>query len=266
MDRFEEVWEKWDREELAGQISSHCENRKKYLDLVKKYLGKGGEARALEAGCGSSIDAHIVAEGMDAEIYGIDISRKALDIARNVSQHFDRKVTLALGDVLNLEFEKNSFDVVFSQGLIEHFKKPLDALEEQVRVLRPGGVLIVNVPQKFTAYTVHKHILARLGRWEWGEETEFSSRELARYGDRLGLEFLERCGYDYWRSPFEIMFVLRTLDRKIGKVPFVKRAHALVVISRFWTKWWDLLEEKFGHLFMKNIIYVYRKHYEDTFR
>ena len=98
-----------------------------------------------------------------------------------------------------------------------------------------------------------------MGRWEWGYETEFSSGQLCRYAGLLSLEVMDKCGYDYWRSPFEPIFVLRTLNRKVGKIPFAARCPVYATVSKFWDKIWDAFEERWGHLFMKNIVYAYRK-------
>ena len=257
--RFEDIWKKWDAGDLRERIQRQKQSRAKYLELVIKYLPRDGVANILEVGCGSSIDLRIVAEETGASATGVDISEEALGIARLLEPYFNSKVRLVSGDARDLEFGEGAFDMVFSQGLIEHFKDPLEALREQVRVLKEGGILIVNVPQKYTAYTVNKHFMAMLGRWEWGKETEFSSRQLYRYGGLLGLEFLERAGYGYWLSPFEVVYVLRTLNRKMSKVPFMKKCRGYEKFSRSWDRMWERLEDKYGHFFMKNIIYVYRK-------
>jgi ubiquinone/menaquinone biosynthesis C-methylase UbiE len=258
-EKYEEIWEKWDNAELERQIEFHREGRRKYLGLVEKYLKNTPGLKALEVGCGSSIDSHLVAEKTMADLYGVDISEEALRVAREVSGKFDKKVNLSVGDALKLEFSPGTFDLVFSQGLLEHFEKPREVLKEQIRVLKPGGILVVNVPQKYTVYTVYKHLAALFGRWEWGAEIEFSSWQLKWLGDHLGLEFLEKHGYDYWRSPFEVTFVLKTLDDKIAKIPFVKESSTYKEASGFWRKMWGNLEDRYGYLFMKNIIYVYRK-------
>ncbi|MGB3241884.1 MAG: methyltransferase domain-containing protein [Candidatus Omnitrophota bacterium] len=258
-EKYEKIWSKWDKAELEKQIEFHREGRRKYLGLVEKHLKKTPGLKALEVGCGSSIDSHLIAEETTADLYGVDISEEALRVAREVSLKFDKKVNLSVGDALKLEFDPNTFDLVFSQGLLEHFDKPLEVLKEQIRILKPGGILIVNVPQKYTVYTIYKHLSALFGRWEWGAETEFSSWQLKWLGNHLGLEFLEKHGYDYWRSPFEVSFVLKTLDDKIAKIPFVKESPAHKEASGFWKKMWADFEDHYGYLFMKNIIYVYKK-------
>ncbi|MBU0479208.1 methyltransferase domain-containing protein [bacterium] len=256
---FDSVWDKWQDVNIEEQIISHRSARNKYIGVISKYLSRGSGAKALEVGCGTAIDSYIVSTETGMEIYGVDISEDALKIAEKVEERFSCKVRLSRGDAMSLGYHDEMFDLVFSQGVIEHLVRDVRALKEQVRVLKTGGVLILNVPQKYTAYTMHKHLMSHIGRWEWGHETEFSSRQLARYGKYLGLDILERFGYDYWRSPFELIFVLRTLNHKIGKIPLLRKSPGYGKVSEFWDAMWERLEDKSGHFFMKNLVYVYRK-------
>jgi len=67
---------------------------------------------------------------------------------------------------------------VFSQGVLEHFADPSAVMRDQVRVLKPDGVLVVDVPQKYNVYRLRKHAAMRAHRWPWGWETEYSVGEL----------------------------------------------------------------------------------------
>ncbi|MBD3425619.1 MAG: methyltransferase domain-containing protein [Candidatus Omnitrophica bacterium] len=256
---YDDIWDKWDGSTISKQVEAHRSARKRYLETLKKYLSVKVNPKVLEVGCGSSIDLHLLAEEREIEAYGVDISETALEIAAGVSEYFNKKIHLSQGDAENLEFRDEMFEMVFSQGLIEHFDDPLLVLKEQARVLKPGGILVVNVPQTYTVYTVYKHFMAKLGRWEWGEEKQFSAWLLEQMGKYLDLEMLEKCGYDYWRSPFEMVFSLRTLNNKIKKIPFIGRHLMNSSISRIWDETWSKLEDKWGWAFMKNLVMVFRK-------
>jgi SAM-dependent methyltransferase len=64
------------------------------------------------------------------------------------------------GDARNIPYADNSFDIVISLGLAEHFNKEerIKVLKEQVRVLAEGGLLICQVPNFHTVYGVRAKI------------------------------------------------------------------------------------------------------------
>ncbi|MBT4291670.1 methyltransferase domain-containing protein, partial [bacterium] len=103
------------------------------------------------------------------------------------------------GDALAKPFAENSFDIVFHQGLLEHFRDPLPLLVEDLRVLKPGGHLVVDVPQTFHYYTVGKKILIAMGKWFAGWETQFTPAQLERVGVAAGGELVRT--YGDWMVP-----------------------------------------------------------------
>ena len=78
------------------------------------------------------------AAGQGAQAFGVDISRPIVVQARAA---FDREpLHAAVADIRALPFADASFDAVYSMGTIEHFRDSERALDEMVRVLRPGGL------------------------------------------------------------------------------------------------------------------------------
>ena len=71
--------------------------------------------------------------------------------------------------------------------------------KECLRVLKPGGHLIVDVPQTFHYYTVGKKILIAMGRWFAGWETQFTPAQLERVGQEAGGELVRT--YGDWMVP-----------------------------------------------------------------
>src|SRR5919198_1151518 len=61
---------------------------------------------------------------------------------------------LAVGDVERLEFSEGSFDAVLAMGVLEYLPSRDAALREMVRVLRPGGHVVLTVPNRAAAYHV----------------------------------------------------------------------------------------------------------------
>jgi SAM-dependent methyltransferase len=122
-------------------------------------------------------------------------------------------------DALRMPFRDASIDVVFHQGLLEHFRDPLPLLRENVRVLAPDGILLVDVPQRFHLYTVLKHFLIAIGRWFAGWETEFTIGELERLMRTAGVTVTRR--YGSWMVPGLLYRSIRVvlLRSRVARLP-----------------------------------------------
>jgi SAM-dependent methyltransferase len=111
------------------------------------------------------------------------------------------------GDLRSLSFADGTFDVVFSQGVLEHFPDPVPAITEQARIVTSNGFLIVDVPQKYNLYTLWKGYLLRQGRWAYGWETQYSPGELKHLGVRCGLQPV---GVGSWGDTIAYSFRMRS--------------------------------------------------------
>lgn len=100
--------------------------------------------RVLELGCGrGSISAYFSEAGYDCTL--LDLSPEAVQVAERVFDRNGLKGTFVEGDATATGFPDASFDVVVSIGLLEHLEDLRGALAEQVRLLRPNGVLLAYV-------------------------------------------------------------------------------------------------------------------------
>jgi len=172
-------------------------NDERLLDALSTAMPLRG-ARVLEVGAGTGRDAVRLAE-LGAHVTVLDYVREALDIVQRNAARAGVQVDTVHGDAFAMPFRDGSFDVVFHQGLLEHFREPLPLLAENARVLAPGGVLLVDVPQRWHPYTLVKKAYIAAGRWFAGWETEFSARELAALVESTGLRVEHR--YGDWLVP-----------------------------------------------------------------
>jgi phosphatidylethanolamine/phosphatidyl-N-methylethanolamine N-methyltransferase len=99
--------------------------------------------RVLEVGVGTGISLPYYSQ--QCRVVGVDISEAMLKVARQrvAEQHMTNVERLAIMDVQALEFDDASFDVVTAQYVVNTVPDPEAALDEFMRVLRPGGELIV---------------------------------------------------------------------------------------------------------------------------
>jgi ubiquinone/menaquinone biosynthesis C-methylase UbiE len=111
-------------------------------------------SRILDCGCGpGSITIGLAQWAPDGETVGVDLGAEQLDGARTLARNLGvNNLTFREGDIFDLPFGDDSFDVVFSQTVLCHIPDPEKALAEIKRVLRPGG--LVALRDAITASTV----------------------------------------------------------------------------------------------------------------
>jgi len=95
-------------------------------------------ARVLEIGVGLGAD-HEGFAAAGAELYGLDLTERAIEHTRARLAHAGLRSTLTVGDAEALPFADDFFDLVYSWGVLHHSPSPERALDEVWRVLRPGG-------------------------------------------------------------------------------------------------------------------------------
>jgi ubiquinone/menaquinone biosynthesis C-methylase UbiE len=176
-------------EDVYGTDDRIIENLLRYVDF--------NGLRVLEVGAGTGRDAAKM-RMLGADVVGLDYSEESLALMKSSMPvtGTGTPIDIVCGDALDLPLCSETFDVVYHQGLLEHFRNPGDLLEENVRVLKKDGILLVDVPQRYHYYTVLKHILMFFGKWFAGWETEFSVRELKTMVEKHGLEVVGVYGHN----------------------------------------------------------------------
>jgi len=112
--------------------------------------------RVLDIGCGSGRHTCRVFEmegvtvvGMDRSFSDVGEARDRLRYHEAVGAHGGGCWTVAAGDVTRLAFAENTFDLVICSEVMEHIPEDGKAAEELLRVVKPGGNLVVSVPRYF---------------------------------------------------------------------------------------------------------------------
>jgi phosphatidylethanolamine/phosphatidyl-N-methylethanolamine N-methyltransferase len=98
--------------------------------------------RILEVGVGTGIS--LPRYGKSTQVVGVDISESMLDKARDRAKRLGPdRIEIEVGDAEDLRFADSEFDVVVAQYVISAVPNPERALDEFVRVVRPGGEIII---------------------------------------------------------------------------------------------------------------------------
>ncbi len=175
----------------SGELEDVYGTDRRIIESLSKHVDLKGLA-VLEVGAGTGRDAGEIAS-LGAEVSALDYSEESLRLMRSALSGSAR---IVCGDATALPFRSESFDVVYHQGLLEHFRNPNDVLDENVRVLKHGGILLVDVPQKYHYYTLAKHALIALGKWFAGWESEFSAAQLRKLIEARGMRVLAVYGHN----------------------------------------------------------------------
>jgi O-antigen biosynthesis protein len=99
----------------------------------------------LDAGCGNGYGLQILEAASPAKLIGMDVADDAVARARS---EVSASTEVVQGDVRDLAFDDDSFDVAICFEVIEHIEGQEEALAELRRGLRPGGVLLISSPNR----------------------------------------------------------------------------------------------------------------------
>lgn len=107
------------------------------------------ETRALDAGCGYGLYSLALAESGCGQIDSVDVNPErisALERMKRDRPDLMKNISLQCGSITNLPFADRTFDLIICSEVIEHIKDDTKAASELLRVIKPGGILIVSTP------------------------------------------------------------------------------------------------------------------------
>ncbi len=113
-----------------------------YENVANEVFLNLSSGNILDVGTGPGILAFKVADKNDKfRVFGVDISSSMVEIAKNKAKKkgLSDRVTFQFGDVLNLPFEDESFDLVLSTFSFHHWSSPSKGIKEIYRVLKSGS-------------------------------------------------------------------------------------------------------------------------------
>jgi SAM-dependent methyltransferase len=126
------------------------DDRRSFLNHVKFYAFAGqfvAGKRVADVGCGSGYGCRLLKEAGAAEVFGCDVSARALRYAR---ERFGAFASFSLQTIVDLhEYPDGLADVVVSSEVLEHIKEygfEERALHELRRITAPGGLLVLGTP------------------------------------------------------------------------------------------------------------------------
>jgi SAM-dependent methyltransferase len=109
--------------------------------------------KMLDCGCGTGeFTCWYAAKGN--EMTAIDLSAPSIERAKVYAESYklNERIDFRKVSVLEMDFPDNTFDVVYSYGVLHHTADPVRGFENMVRVTKPGGVVIVSVYSSYSRF------------------------------------------------------------------------------------------------------------------
>jgi SAM-dependent methyltransferase len=224
--------------------SEYVRNKHLYVNLFNRRLDElllytdGERGQLLDVGCATGTLLEL-ARLRGWEAYGVDISEYATNIARAYYC-----LDVFTGELADAAYHDGQFDVVVMDDLIEHVADPTALVRESRRILKPGGLLTLNTPNRAGLW--HLFMGRRWFHYRQVEHTFFfSPAVMTDLLERNGFNVLEihssskiiDLNYAFGRLRYYNMAVSNLFSRTVGRllissVTFPIRVGEMVVFAR----------------------------------
>lgn len=205
-------------EVLTRDQEFHDAHRADIANEIERIAGHPMKGMSvLDVGCGWA-QALVYFKSRGAECYGFDPATEAVEHGKKVGLN----VVQAGMDRMDV-FEGKRFDVVTLMNVLEHLADPVRVLKEiRERVLKPGGVLVIEVPNEFNAFQVCGQKVNNLQQWWFAPPAHLNYFS----GDTLKA-LLTGLGYDvrYAESSFPLEMFLVFGDNYVGDRALGRQCH-----------------------------------------
>jgi SAM-dependent methyltransferase len=219
------------------------EGQQRRLEMILKAAGERIKGRVLENGCGVGMYVeHMAPYG--GEIVGLEYDYERAAEAGSRS----KRILNAAGE--SLPFPSNTFDLILSHEVLEHVQDDARAVREMVRTIKPGGRIVLFVPNR--GYPFETHGVYWRGTYKFGNiplvnylprtwrdklaphVRVYSRSDLAELFDDLPVKFIEQTiifgAYDNIIVRFGIFGkILRGILQFLEKTPL-----NILGLSHFW--------------------------------
>lgn len=169
-----------------------CNTRPELLEHVKLPEAGDGTQQApavLEIGCACGGNLlRLRSERPDVELYGIELSEASATVARQFAQVY----ALDVEDFHMPEWD-GRFDAVICGDLLEHLRDPWKTVQNLCRITRPGGRLIISVPN--VMHISNLYGMLREGNWAYEAQGIRDRTHLRFFTQRTARELVEQGGY-----------------------------------------------------------------------
>ena len=118
------------------------DERAAWHHLILRHLGEGRGRKALDLASGTGVVSHLM-DDLGFEVTGIDWAEPMLELARAKAKARGRRIAFRLGDAENTMEPTDQYDAIINRHLVWTLVDPAAAFAEWLRILKPGGTLLI---------------------------------------------------------------------------------------------------------------------------
>ncbi|MFN2579052.1 MAG: class I SAM-dependent methyltransferase [Pyrinomonadaceae bacterium] len=148
--------------EFFERVEAHRYSKEWHIPVAANFAATHG-LKVLEIGCGMGTDGAQFARA-GADYTGVDLTEAAVDLARKRFALSRLDGEFRVSDAEKLDFDDESFDLVYSHGVLHHTPDIQAAVREIHRVLKPGGRAVIMLYHRGSYnYRIGIRVLRRAG-------------------------------------------------------------------------------------------------------
>lgn len=141
---------------LYNGDQSYLKNLKKIFQYKKKIL---------EVGCGTGQFSNYFAIGSNSHVFALDPTFNSLKIAKEFSDKNNIKnITYINGSIFEDNFEKESFDLIFTSGVLHHTKNAYLGFQKCLNLLKKDGLILIGLYNSYSRFSFKKILYKLFGK------------------------------------------------------------------------------------------------------
>ena len=196
------------------------------LESLRRYTAEASAAyllpylrpglRVLDFGCGpGNISVGLAKAAAPGELHGVDMEESQIELARAVAAAYGRDNTIFhAGDVTNMPFEDDFFDVAHRHNVLMHIPDTGAVLAEVKRVLKPGGIIGCREMICGSSFT-HPDFGVIRNAWDMFEDLLAADEGHPQIGKDLKAHIVEAgftnvrmtASFDVYSTPADVAFI-----------------------------------------------------------
>lgn len=146
MNNLNEIKSYWSKRAEGYSISNReslkSDEKQQYEEFFKKYIPTNKKLKTIDMGCGPGFLAILLAN-MGCDSFAFDCTENMLLKAEENARDLGVNLNIIQGDAQNPKIEDNTFDLLVSRNLIWNLEDPEKAYKEWIRIVKPGGKIII---------------------------------------------------------------------------------------------------------------------------